>query len=331
MGRKKCFLCGLMIIFLLLSDVGVGTVNAEAVASTVSAEAVMTGNASTAGTWIYNSTIGKWWYRHTDGSYTVNAWEYINGNWYYFDSLGWMQTGWLLLGVNWYYLGDVNDGAMKSGWQYINGYWYYLGDVNDGAMKTGWQKVNGYWYYLNADGSMNIYPLNQNGTRYTFFQSGELQSTELNVIRQRQQRSNWCWAASSVMIGRYNVNSSITQTQVVNYVKGSVINEGGTDSEVITAIKYVSGGAKQPQISYSKTYSQLVDYIDNGHPFGMHIAWNSGGGHMIVGAGYNKGNGTIYSIDPVETVTNTYYNYQALIQGTTLETGTGHLYSLIVY
>lgn len=34
----------------------------------------------------------KWWYRHADGSYTRDNWEYIDGKWYYFDELGWMET-----------------------------------------------------------------------------------------------------------------------------------------------------------------------------------------------------------------------------------------------
>ena len=46
--------------------------------------------------WIQNGS--RWWYRHQDDSYTTNGWEYINGQWYYFDQSGWMVTGWLKLG-----------------------------------------------------------------------------------------------------------------------------------------------------------------------------------------------------------------------------------------
>ncbi len=52
------------------------------------------------GEWIQASD-GRWWYRHTDGTYTTNAWEYINGYWYHFDPDGWMQTGWLQINSYW--------------------------------------------------------------------------------------------------------------------------------------------------------------------------------------------------------------------------------------
>ena len=61
--------------------------------------------------------------QHQDGSYTTNDWEYINGQWYYFDQSGWMVTGWLKLGNTWYYL--TGSGAMAAntriGSYYVNG------------------------------------------------------------------------------------------------------------------------------------------------------------------------------------------------------------------
>lgn len=40
------------------------------------------------GKWIKDSM--GWWYRHSDGSYTTNDWEYIAGEWYYFNKQGYM-------------------------------------------------------------------------------------------------------------------------------------------------------------------------------------------------------------------------------------------------
>ncbi len=62
---------------------------------------------------------GRWWYRHFDGSYSKNAWESIDGKWYYFDASGWMKTGWLNVGGANYYLGI--DGAMVTGNKLIDG------------------------------------------------------------------------------------------------------------------------------------------------------------------------------------------------------------------
>lgn len=56
---------------------------------------------------------GCWWYRHADGSFAMNGWEQIDGNWYYFDEKGWMQTGWVYEKGKWYYLKE--SGEMAAG------------------------------------------------------------------------------------------------------------------------------------------------------------------------------------------------------------------------
>ncbi len=123
--------------------------------------------ASPAGEWVASG--GRWWFRHTNGTYTRNAWEYINNAWYHFDRDGWMQTGWLKLGSTWYYLKP--SGAMAEGWQLVSGVWYYL-TPSDGAMRTGWLHLGNTWYYLRANGAMATgwqkvgvkwYYLNSNG------------------------------------------------------------------------------------------------------------------------------------------------------------------------
>lgn len=49
-----------------------------------------------------------WWYSH--GSSYAIGWTSINGQWYYFDSNGYMKTGWINDNGNWYYFYD--NGAM---------------------------------------------------------------------------------------------------------------------------------------------------------------------------------------------------------------------------
>ena len=81
--------------------------------------------------WIKDN-IG-WWLKRSDNTYPKSQWELVDGNWYWFDSSGYMVTG----------------------WKHINYKWYYLNA--DGSMKTGWLKdTNGKWYYLNTDGSMAL-------------------------------------------------------------------------------------------------------------------------------------------------------------------------------
>ena len=98
--------------------------------------------------WI--QTNAGWCFRFADGSYpkaagAVNSgsgnssaaqsyeWVQIDGNWWSFDSNGYLGTGWIFDPVyrNWFYM-DVNTG-MKTGWVQINGKWYYFNPVSDGT------------------------------------------------------------------------------------------------------------------------------------------------------------------------------------------------------
>ena len=114
-----------------------------------SSDRVMDDLGDTDGRW-RNYSAGKK-YQMEDGSYVVNNWHEVVGQWYYFNGEGFAQTGWQFVGEKWYYM-DA-DGVMQTGWQKINEVWYYLNA--DGSMATGWcQTAPNQWYYLNADGSM---------------------------------------------------------------------------------------------------------------------------------------------------------------------------------
>lgn len=52
------------------------------------------GLSNSSGVWLKDQT--GWWYCNADKSYTVNNWQYINEEWYYFDEYGYMETGWIL-------------------------------------------------------------------------------------------------------------------------------------------------------------------------------------------------------------------------------------------
>lgn len=59
--------------------------------------------------WIAEGSL--WWYRNPDNSYTINNWQLIDGEWYYFDSMGYMVTGWIDWNGKSYYC-DPESGAM---------------------------------------------------------------------------------------------------------------------------------------------------------------------------------------------------------------------------
>ena len=60
--------------------------------------------------WIVSN--GKYWYRHQDGSYTINDFEVINDQTYYFDANGYMVTGWQKINDKDYYFNE--SGAMAT-------------------------------------------------------------------------------------------------------------------------------------------------------------------------------------------------------------------------
>lgn len=113
---------------------------------------------------------GGWRYRYPDGSLCRAKWEYIEGQWYYFNMDGLMLTGWQKIDGRDYYLHQ--NGQMAVGWTRIDGKWYYfLLNAENGRpagtmAEGGWRTIGSYYYYFNQDGSLYTGWLNQNGKWY---------------------------------------------------------------------------------------------------------------------------------------------------------------------
>lgn len=129
----------------------------------------------------------RWWFRHSDGTYTRNGWEWIWGNWYYFDAEGWVVTGWVKSGGKWYYCNE--NGKMATNWNIIDGVWYYFN--TDGSMVTNWNKINGKWYYFRSSGAMVTKWQQISGKWYYFNSDGAMQSGWL------LQGSNWYYLGTA--------------------------------------------------------------------------------------------------------------------------------------
>lgn len=158
--------------------------------------------------WILDN--GRWWYRHAGGSCTRNGWEVINGQEYYFDEDGWMQTGWIIVNGKWYYCSSSGE-KLKDTWvgkYYLdeNGVWSQAHWIQaaagrmyryeDGTYARGWKTIGGRQYYFNEQGYLvtgwhyingKLYFLNEEGT------GGEVDETG----RYTQNGDTWTYTSSS--------------------------------------------------------------------------------------------------------------------------------------
>lgn len=123
-----------------------------------------------------------------------------------------------------------------------------------------------------------------------------------------QEKTNWCWAASAWMIGKKATNNSTrTQTNLVVYVKGSNVNQGGTLSESALAAKYMTSNSYSFATRTTPfTHSQIRTHIVALKPIYASAGYynSSGvrvGGHAVVIYGYNYPDKIveyIYYMDP---------------------------------
>lgn len=157
---------------------------------------------------------GDWFQYNYDSYYAKRGgaiaigWEYINGNWYYFDSRGINQKGIFVNGNNGtrYYVkkkdGTMPDneffqyeyqkyfakpgGDLARGWYNISGVWYYFDDSTGRMLTNQWAMSNGSWFYLGEDGAMlrNSW-VTYKGDRYYVKAGGEmaLGETWINGVR----------------------------------------------------------------------------------------------------------------------------------------------------
>ena len=118
---------------------------------------------------------GQWFFfEEWDGHMYKDGVNWVNGNYYYFNSSGWMQgPGWIK---------EVTD------YGYTN--WYYAN--NGGTLVTGWQKIGGQWYYFDhrmySNGSYTI-----NDKLYRFNDKGHMLGSGGGWIREDHESEYSSW------------------------------------------------------------------------------------------------------------------------------------------
>jgi len=132
--------------------------------------------------------------------------------------------------------------------------------------------------------------------------------TQINVPVKAQERSNWCWDASAQAVLSY-YGKSESQCNIADYANlrrwGYSDNCCSNSGAVCNFGYYLDSGIYWHWgvfSSISGTYissSDVVKEIDSKQPFVMSWSWTSGGGHELVGYGYDQNGLYIDYMDPI--------------------------------
>lgn len=126
----------------------------------------------------------------------------------------------------------------------------------------------------------------------------------LDVDAVKQEKSNWCWAATAKCISDYLGGEGLSQKQIVKSVKGKVVNEGASNSEQKEAL--INDGIDTTYKNNPISFSKLKKEIDNDRPILAHIDWSSSSNdHAVVIDGYSINTDDedidyIYYMDPAK-------------------------------
>ncbi len=155
------------------------------------------------------------------------------------------------------------------------------------------------------------------------------QSRVLSVQLNTQEHSQWCWSASSKAILNY-YSKTPSQCQIVNWAFGlnyacgnttfnwnSYANQPnsmyGSNGSVQNILK--AWGVANGAYSVASSWSSVVSDINANRPFVMRYGWSNGGGHILVGRGYQTYNGVnyVYIMDPWPGEGMTYRTYASAV------------------
>ena len=126
----------------------------------------------------------------------------------------------------------------------------------------------------------------------------------LNYPNVAQQQTQWCWAACSLMSGKYVYPSSTkTQSQIVQYIKGSVVNQPGSLTETASAARFVTNNTRTyhgAMFTFPKEWF-ISQVVNNKVPILGTECTSANVGHMVSFKKvviYDTGSSTITFVNP---------------------------------
>lgn len=126
----------------------------------------------------------------------------------------------------------------------------------------------------------------------------------LNLQMDRQDQTEWCWAAVSFSLDRfYDPATALSQCKVAAQVLGSnccedkaICNEPLDLAIVLREINRLEQEIRRPIDS-----DTLSDLIESKKPIAVGIAWFAGGAHFVVIDGWDKESNMVSVRDPDRT------------------------------
>lgn len=146
--------------------------------------------------------------------------------------------------------------------------------------------------------------------------------TSVHIVFVKQEKTNWCWAATAQMTGKcVYPSSNVTQTQIVVHVKGEDVNKPANPNETADGTMY----ATNDTTSFSgelgaMSFRSVKNCINKGRPV-QPLVNNGVTGHYYVIYGYNEAsNGDyLYIADPWDGY-GKYVSYLDFVNGTWSDT-----------
>ena len=155
------------------------------------------------------------------------------------------------------------------------------------------------------------------------------QSRSLSVPLVTQEHSQWCWSASSkALLNYYGQNPS--QCQIANWAFGlnyacgnsnfnwnsnanqpnSMYGSGGSVQNILQ-----NWGVSNSAYASASSWNAVVADINANRPYIIRYGWTNGGGHIMVGTGYETYNGVnyVYIMNPWPGEGNTYRTYSSAV------------------
>lgn len=151
----------------------------------------------------------------------------------------------------------------------------------------------------------------------------------LNVPLVTQEHSEWCWAGTTKAVLNF-YGQTPSQCQIVNWAYGlnyacgnSVFewnspanqpnNMYGSNGSVQNILK--NWGVNNTAYNTASSWSNVVADINANRPFVIRYGWTNGGGHIMVGRGYETANGVnyVYIMNPWPGEGQTYRTYSSAV------------------